>query len=180
MDGKEDKIANGEGAAEAQDAQRKPGAQAAGEAAAAPVAKPPAAGGSAKAAGAVKPAIDYAAELASRDAGIAERDGRIAELEGKLADAEKLGELNKTLQSENEQLKMQAASERIDFALQLAGCRNVKAARAVLDDYDGDVAKLKEAEPWLFAAHAAEAAGATGLPNAGAASDEGKLLNVRL
>ena len=57
--------------------------------------------------------------------------------------------------------------------MQLAGCRNVKAARAVLDDYEGDVEKLKSAEPWLFAAHA-EATGATGLPNAGTAKDDGR------
>jgi hypothetical protein len=30
------------------------------------------------------------------------------------------------------------------------GARNVKAARALLDDHDGDVAALKDAEPWLF------------------------------
>ncbi|MBR2805008.1 MAG: hypothetical protein IKE20_07740 [Eggerthellaceae bacterium] len=124
-------------------------------------------------AGQEAPAIDYAAELASRDATIAERDGRITELEGQLAEAGKVGEENAELKSENEQLKNQAASERIDFALQLAGCRNVKAARAVLDDYEGDVEKLKVAEPWLFAAHA-EATGATGLPNAGTAKDDGR------
>lgn len=118
--------------------------------------------------------IDYAAELASRDAQIAERDGRISELEGRLAEAGKVGEENAALKSENEQLKNQAASERIDFALQLAGCRNVKAARAVLDDYDGDVDALKAAEPWLFAAHASGEAGATGLPNAGAAKGDGR------
>ena len=33
----------------------------------------------------------------------------------------------------------------------------MKAARAVLDDYDRDVEKLKAAEPWLFAAHADKA-----------------------
>lgn len=61
--------------------------------------------------------------------------------------------------------------------------RNVKAARALLSDHDNDVDKLKEAEPWLFEAggkHAkggnAGGSGTTGLPNAGAASDEGKTL----
>ena len=177
MDGKENEIANGAGAAAENTAQEgKPGETAAGEAGTPPVATPasPNAGAaSQKSAAAPKPAIDYAAELARRDTDIAERDGKIAELEGKLADAEKLGQQAESLKSENEQLKNQAASERIDFALQLAGCRNVKAARAVLDDYDGDVGKLKAAEPWLFAAHA-EKPGATGLPNAGTATDDGK------
>ena len=178
MDGKENEIANGAGAAAQEQAQEgKPGTQAAGEAGT-PQVTPPAASPSTattgpKPTGAPKPAVDYAAELAKRDTDIAERDGKIAELEGRLANAEKLGQQAETLKSENEQLRNQAASERIDFALQFAGCRSVKAARAVLDDYDGDVEKLKAAEPWLFAAHA-EKPGATGLPNAGTASDEGK------
>ena len=60
--------------------------------------------------------------------------------------------------------------------------RNVKAARALLSDHDNDVDKLKEAEPWLFEATGKHAkggnagSGATGLLNAGAASDEDKTL----
>lgn len=51
--------------------------------------------------------------------------------------------------------------------------RNVKAAKALLDDHDGDVAALKEAEPWLFVDGKSGAqGGATGLPNAGAATDK--------
>jgi len=177
MDGKENEIANGSGATVQGQAQEgKPSETAAGEAGASqvtPKASTGAGSANAKPAAAPKPSIDYAAELAKRDTDIAERDGKIAELEGKLADAEKLGQQAESLKSENEKLKDQAASERIDFSLQLAGCRNVKAARAVLDDYDGDVEKLKAAEPWLFAAHA-DKAGATGLPNAGTASDDGK------
>ena len=49
----------------------------------------------------------------------------------------------------------------------------MRAARMLLADYEGDVEKLKAAEPWLFGAGAAAAAGTTGLPNAGAATDEG-------
>jgi len=41
------------------------------------------------------------------------------------------------------ELKAQAESDRIDFRLQLAGVRNVKAAHAVLDDRGGDVDALK-------------------------------------
>ncbi len=57
---------------------------------------------------------------------IGERDARIAELEA------------------------QDESDRIDFRLRLAGARNLKAARAVLADHDGDVEALVAAEPWLF------------------------------
>lgn len=59
------------------------------------------------------------------------------------------------------------------FELQLAGARNVKAARALLADHDNNIEKLKAAEPWLFSAPAAPApTGATGLPSAGAAGAE--------
>ena len=73
-----------------------------------------------------------------------------------------------------EELRHQGEEQRVGFELQMAGARNVKAARALLADYEGDVEKLKTAEPWLFSASSAPApAGATGLPNAGAATDEG-------
>lgn len=111
---------------------------------------------------------------------IAERDARIAELEGQVAEAAKTAEAAEKLRGEVAEVKAQAESDRIDFKLQLAGVRNVKAARALLADHDNDVDKLKEAEPWLFEGdgkHAAKGgSGSTGLPNAGAATDEGKTL----
>ena len=111
---------------------------------------------------------------------IADRDARIAELEGQVAEAAKNEETAEALRGEIAELKAQGESDRIDFRLQLAGVRNVKAARAILADHDNDVVKLKEAEPWLFEAdgkHAAKGGtGTTGLPNAGAATDEGKTL----
>lgn len=109
---------------------------------------------------------------------IAERDGRIAELEQQVADAAKNAETAEALRGEIAALKEQGESDRIDFQLQLAGVRNVKAARAVLADHGGDVDALKEAEPWLFAdAPAAKPQGdMTGLPNAGTSSDEGKTM----
>ena len=109
---------------------------------------------------------------------IAERDEKIAALEAQVAEAAKNAETAEQLRGEIESLRQQSADERVDFSLQLAGCRNVKAARAVLPDYEGDIDKLKAGEPWLFAKHMANegAAGATGLPNAGAATDEGKTL----
>ena len=114
---------------------------------------------------------------------IAERDEKIASLEAQVAEAAKNAEAAEQLRGEIAELKAQGESDRIDFKLQLAGVRNVKAARALLADHDNDVDKLKEAEPWLFEAggkHAkggnAGGSGTTGLPNAGAASDEGKTL----
>lgn len=73
-----------------------------------------------------------------------------------------------------DQLRRRGDEERVGFELQLAGARNVKAARALLPDHDNDIEKLKAAGPWLFSASSAPApTGATGLPNAGAATDEG-------
>ena len=114
---------------------------------------------------------------------IAERDEKIASLEAQVAEAAKNAETAEQLRGEIAELKAQGESDRIDFKLQLAGVRNVKAARALLSDHDNDVDKLKEAEPWLFEASGKHAkggssagSGMTGLPNAGAASDEGKTL----
>ena len=114
---------------------------------------------------------------------IAERDEKIASLEAQVAEAAKNAETAEQLRGEIAELKAQGESDRIDFKLQLAGVRNVKAARARLADHDHDVDKLKEAEPWLFEATGKRAkggnnsgSGTTGLPNAGTASDEGKTL----
>ena len=114
---------------------------------------------------------------------IAERDEKIASLEAQVAEAAKNAETAVQLRGEIAERKAQGESDRIDFKLQLAGVRNVKAARALLADHDNDVDKLKEAEPWLFEATGKHAkggssagSGTTGLPNAGAASDEGKTL----
>ena len=113
---------------------------------------------------------------------IAERDEKIASLEAQVAEAAKNAETAEQLRGEIAELKAQGESDRIDFRLQLAGVRNVKAARALLSDHGNDMDKLKEAESWLFETTGKHAkcgnagTGATGLPNAGAASDEGKTL----
>lgn len=118
--------------------------------------------------GAAKARADY-------EAALAERDARIAELEGEIAEAAKTAEGAEKLRAEMDELRRKGDEERVGFELQLAGARNVKAARALLADHDNDIEKLKAAEPWLFGAGAASPApaGATGLPNAGVATDEG-------
>ena len=108
---------------------------------------------------------------------VAERDEKIAALEAQVAEAAKNAETAEQLRSEIAELKAQGESDRIDFRLQLAGVRNVKAARAILSDHGGDVDALKEAEPWLFAdAPARQQSGRTGLPNAGTSTDAGKTM----
>lgn len=108
---------------------------------------------------------DYKAALASRDE-------RIAELEAQVAEAAASKEATEKLSAEIEKVRAEAADERVAYELRLAGVRNVKAAKALLPDYEGDVAKLREGEPLLFAKHAAEPAGATRLEPAGAATSE--------
>lgn len=109
------------------------------------------------------------------EAQLAKRDERIAELEAQVAEAAASKEAADALRSEIEAVKAAAADERVEYELRLAGARSVKAARALLDEHGGDVGALKEAAPWLFSATSAPA-GATGLPNAGAASDKGRML----
>lgn len=108
---------------------------------------------------------------------IAERDERIAALERQVADASKNAETAEALRGKIAELKVQGESDRIDFKLQLAGVRNIKAARAVLDDHGGDIDKLKAEEPWLFAdISGTQTGGKMGLSNAGVSSDEGKTM----
>lgn len=125
----------------------------------------------------VGPAGDDAAAQARSDyeAALKERDAKIAELEGEIAQAAKTADAAEKLRAEMDELRRQGDEQRIGFELQLAGVRNVKAARALLPDHDNDIEKLKAAEPWLFGEGALASAqtGATGLPNAGAATDEG-------
>ena len=116
--------------------------------------------------------VDNDAVQACKDyeAALKERDERIAELEGEIAEAAKTAEGAEALRKEMDELRRRGDEERVGFELQLAGARNVKAARALLPDHDNDLETLRAAEPGLFSAPPAPApAGATGLPSAGAA-----------
>lgn len=124
-------------------------------------------------AGGVAGAADY-------ERAIGERDARIAELEAWVAEAAKSAQTADELRARIVELKAQGESDRIDFSLRLAGVRNVKAARAVLDECEGNVEALRAGEPWLFTQAGATSQltshefGATGMEPAGVAggSDE--------
>lgn len=77
-----------------------------------------------------------AAEAAESKAKRAEYEKKVNDLEGKLADSE------------------------LSRKLEKVGCRSVKAAKALLADYDGDIEKLRAAEPFLF--EEVKPAGSTG------------------
>lgn len=127
--------------------------------------------------GGATPKVDggIAQARADYEAALKERDERIVELESEIEEAAKTAESAEKLRTEMDELRRRGDEERVGFELQIAGARNVKAARALFPDYENDIDKLKAAEPWLFGAGAAapSQAGATGLPNAGAATDEG-------
>lgn len=94
-----------------------------------------------------------------------------------MAEAARSKEAEARLTAEIEALRKDQADQQLDFSLERAGVRNVKAARALLDDYEGDVAKLKEAVPWLFEEPkpnpTPQQTGATGLEPQGAAGGGG-------
>lgn len=112
----------------------------------------------------VEPAPDYQ-DLLDR------QDARIAELEAQVAEAAKSKEAADALAAEIERVRAEAAEEKVAYELRLAGARNVTAAKALLGEHGGDVAKLKAAEPWLFEG-AAPTGGTTGLEPAGAAGGD--------
>ena len=120
------------------------------------------------------------AGVADYEKAIGERDARIAELEAQVAEAAKSAETADELRARIAELKGQGESDRIDFQLRLAGARNLKAARAVLADHDGDVEALRADEPWLFAQAGATSQltsqnfGTTGMEPAGVAGGSGE------
>ena len=105
---------------------------------------------------------------------MAAMDKEIADLKAQIAEAAKTEEGRKALEEKIAKLEADQADERIAHKLEMAGCLNAKAAKALLDDYDGNVAKLKEACPYLFSDGKARQTGSTGLkPEGGAGkSDE--------
>ena len=91
---------------------------------------------------------DAAAQARSDyEAALAERDARIAELEGEVTEMAETAEDAEKLRAEVDELRRKGDEGRVGFELQLAGARNVKAARARLSDYENDIEKLKAAEP---------------------------------
>lgn len=64
-----------------------------------------------------------------------------------MAEAAKTAESAEKLREEMDEPRRRGEERRIGFELQLAGARNVKAARALLSDYEGDLEKLWAAEP---------------------------------
>ncbi len=109
---------------------------------------------------------------------IAERDKQIENLERKLAKEAANKTAMEALTAKVSELEAKSEAQRVEYELKLAGCRSVKAGRALLGDHGGNVDALKEAEPWLFADAPSPQiqTGKTGLPNAGTSTDAGKTM----
>ena len=75
---------------------------------------------------------------------------KIAELQAKVDEAAKTDKAREALKADIQAAKEAIEAEKLAWKLEKAGCRNAKAARALLEDHDNDVDKLKAAEPWLF------------------------------
>lgn len=98
------------------------------------------------------------------------KDAKIAELEAQIEEAAKTKEGRDELLAKIEELKAGQSETRTEYELRLAGCRDgnaVKAAKALLDDYEGDITKLKTSCPYLFEAKKTGSTGGkpTGAPN---------------
>ena len=92
------------------------------------------------------------------------KDELIEALKAQLAESTQQAQSGADALKEVQQLKAQLADEKLDHALELAGCVNAKAAKALLDDYAGDVGQLRAACPYLFK----QQAGSTGAKPGGA------------
>lgn len=119
--------------------------------------------------GAPKDAPAQAEEGKDYEKLLADQAKQIADLEKQVADAAKTAETAQALTKQIEDMKAEAEAERLDFKLTLAGCRSVRAGKALLEEHGGDIDALKAAEPWLFADEPSQKQGKTGLEPAGVA-----------
>lgn len=79
---------------------------------------------------------DVGKAQADYEAPLKERDERIAVLEDEIAEAAKTAESAEKLRAEMDERRRKVEEQRVGFELQMAGARNVKAAKALLADYD--------------------------------------------
>lgn len=100
---------------------------------------------------------------------LAAKDKEIEDLRTQIAQGADTKEGREKLQKQVDNLKADMANKETTYKLELAGCKNAKAGKALLEDHGGDIAKLKEAEPWLFEGE--KKTGSTGKKPVGAASD---------
>ncbi len=84
------------------------------------------------------------------DKEVADLQARIDDLTAKLNESAKTEESRKNFEAEAKALREELADNKLSHALELAGCLDLKAAKVRLDDFNGDVSKLKAECPYLF------------------------------
>ena len=104
------------------------------------------------------------------DKEVAALNKRIEELQAQLDDAAKTEKAREELKKEVQSARDAIKEEKLNWQLEKAGCKNLKAAKALLDDYEGDVAKLKSDCPYLFEEE--KPSGSTGGKPSGPADDK--------
>lgn len=84
------------------------------------------------------------------DKEVAELTAEIEKLKAEAKEAAETKEGQKAMEKKVADLESKLEDQKVSHALEMAGCKNEKAAKALLDDYDGDVSKLKAECPYLF------------------------------
>lgn len=101
------------------------------------------------------------------DKEVADLKAEIEKLKSEAADASEAKSKREEYEKKVADLEAKMADNEVTHRLELAGCRSVKAAKALLDDFGGDAEKLKESCPYLFEEKPKQT-GSTGKPPAGA------------
>ena len=99
------------------------------------------------------------------DKEVADLKAQIEELKAQVADASEQKAKRGEFEAKVAELEAKLADGNVTHSLEMAGCIDVKSAKARLEDFGGDVAKLKEGCPHLFGQN--KQTGSTGKPPAG-------------
>ena len=111
----------------------------------------------------------YDRDIANKDKEIASLKAQLKELnDARAASGDQTAQLSKEL----DELKGSLADEKANSALSAAGCIDLDLARTALAAYGGDVARLKEAKPYLFKGETEGKRRSTGGSPAGASPDD--------
>lgn len=110
------------------------------------------------------------------DKEVAALQKKIEELQSQIDDAAKTEKAREELKKEVQGARDAIKEEKLNWQLEKAGCKNLKAAKALLDDYEGDVSKLKADCPYLFEEE--KPSGSTGGKPSGPADDKEKRLET--
>ena len=104
------------------------------------------------------------------DKEVAALNKKIEELQSQIDDAAKTEKARDDLKREIQKARDDIKEEKLNWQLEKAGCKNLKAAKVLLDDYDGDISKLKADCPYLFEEE--KPSGSTGGKPSGPADDK--------